>query len=159
MSSRHVFVSQKLEPSTPLTGPTSWFWTTDVRPSPSLYTHENAPGIVLATGNVGEFLDTTGDRTCTWMSQDGGLTWADIANHAAMYEFGDHGNIVVVSSFMTQAPTDKVFFSIDDGRCFNTVELDEAIYVENIRCVLLLRSARHEVSAWKPNRRHPYMTC
>ncbi len=50
-----------------------------------------------------------------------------------MYEFGDHGNIVVVSSFMTRAPTDTVYFSIDDGRCFNKVQLEEAVYVENIR--------------------------
>lgn len=69
------------------------------------------------------------------MSQDGGSTWADIANHAVIYEFGDHGNVLVLASFMTAAPADRVFFSIDDGRCWNTVMLEEALMIENIRCV------------------------
>ena len=29
----------------------------------------------MAVGNVGEFLDSGADASCTWLSRDGGLTW------------------------------------------------------------------------------------
>ena len=49
---------------------------------PSFYTHDNAPGIVMAVGNTGEYLDFAADAMCTWLSRDGGATWEDIAPHA-----------------------------------------------------------------------------
>ncbi len=49
---------------------------------PSFYSHENAPGIVMAVGNTGEFLDFAADAMCTWLSRDGGATWEDVAPHA-----------------------------------------------------------------------------
>ena len=31
--------------------------------------------MVMAVGNVGEYLDPAADASCTWLSRDGGLTW------------------------------------------------------------------------------------
>ena len=64
---------------------------------PSFYSHWNAPGMVMAAGNSGEYLDLASDAVCTWMSTDGGLTWTDVADHAAIYEFGDHGGIILLA--------------------------------------------------------------
>ena len=55
-------------------------WAPDGRPS--FYSHENAPGIVMAVGNTGEFLDFAADAMCTWLSRDGGATWEDVAPNA-----------------------------------------------------------------------------
>jgi hypothetical protein len=54
---------------------------------PSFYSHENAPGIVMAVGNTGEFLDFAADAMCTWLSRDGGATWEDVAPHAVRASF------------------------------------------------------------------------
>jgi hypothetical protein len=52
---------------------------------PSFYSHENAPGIIMAVGNTGEYLDFAADAMCTWLSRDGGATWEDVADHAVMH--------------------------------------------------------------------------
>lgn len=31
--------------------------------------------MVMAVGNVGEYLDPAADASCTWLSRDGGLSW------------------------------------------------------------------------------------
>ena len=53
---------------------------------PSFYTHENAPGVVMAVGNTGEYLEQAADAMCTWLSRDGGATWQDVMPYAGIYE-------------------------------------------------------------------------
>ena len=45
---------------------------------PALHSHFSAPGVVMAVGNTGEFLDTSSDVSCTFLSRDGGETWSAI---------------------------------------------------------------------------------
>ena len=71
----------------------------DADSRPSFYSHSNAPGIVMAAGNTGEFLDISADTTCTWLSKDGGTSWQDVADYAAIYEFGDHGSILLTARY------------------------------------------------------------
>ena len=72
---------------------------------PSFYSHANAPGVVMAAGNTGEFLDASADTTCTWLSRDGGTSWEDVANYAAIYEFGDHGSILLSAQYQVSLGT------------------------------------------------------
>ena len=51
----------------------------------------------MATGNTGDYLDFAADVTCTWLSHDGGATWRDVLNFPGIYEFGDHGGILVMA--------------------------------------------------------------
>ena len=53
----------------------------------------------MAAGNTGEFLDAAADSTCTWLSRDGGFSWEDVADYAAIYEFGDHGSILLTARY------------------------------------------------------------
>ena len=57
---------------------------------PQLHSHWNAPGLVMAVGNVGEYLSFAKDYTCTFLSRDGGESWQDIDPRAMAFEFGDH---------------------------------------------------------------------
>ncbi|KAK9828958.1 hypothetical protein WJX72_003046 [[Myrmecia] bisecta] len=114
-----------------LHGPSSWHTGPGARPS--FYSHGNAPGIVMATGNTGTYLDFAADAACTFLSRDGGRSWEDVADHAAIYEFGDHGDLLVMASHQVEAPTDVIHFSLDQGRCWNMIALEEAIDVVNIR--------------------------
>ena len=54
---------------------------------------------MLASGNTGEFLEAAADATCTWLSRDGGASWEDVADYASIYEFGDHGSILLTARY------------------------------------------------------------
>lgn len=114
-----------------LHGPTSWF--APEGPHPNFYSLDTAPGLVIATGNVGHHLDMSPDADCTWLSRDGGLTWEDIAENTAIYEIGNHGGIIVLAAHRSEGPTDTITFSMDAGSCFHKVQLPEPMLVENIR--------------------------
>lgn len=113
-----------------LHGPTSWF--APEGPRPNFYSHEGAPGLVIATGNVGAHLDfKTGG--CTFVSRDGGLSWEDVADYVGIYEFGNSGGIIAMAPHKVEGPTDTVYVSPDQGGCWHKVALPEAISVDNIR--------------------------
>jgi hypothetical protein len=113
-----------------LHGPSGWIDGPGARPS--FYSHWNAPGMVMAAGNTGEYLDLASDAVCTWMSTDGGLTWTDVADHAAIYEFGDHGGIIVLAPHEASKAADHVKVSMD-GSCWHTIQLPAALNIQNIR--------------------------
>ena len=114
-----------------LHGPTSFF--APEGQHPNFYSIESAPGVVVATGNVGAHLDFQQDADCTYLSRDGGQTWTDIAPYTAMYEIGRSGGTIVMAKHGSEGPTSEVQFSLDQGACFHTVKLSKALLVENIR--------------------------
>lgn len=114
-----------------LHGSTSWF--APEGPRPNLYSVENAPGLVMAAGNVGAHLDFTPDADCTWLSRDGGLTWEDIYPATAIYEVGDKGGVMLIAPHRSEGPTDTLLLSLDEGLCWDMVKLPEALTVDNIR--------------------------
>ena len=36
---------------------------------------------------------------CTWLSRDGGMTWTDVVDDLYIYEYLNHGNIIVMAKF------------------------------------------------------------
>ena len=42
------------------------------------YSVDNSIGLIIATGNVGDYLSTRADEINTFLSRDGGLTWAEV---------------------------------------------------------------------------------
>ena len=62
-----------------------------------LYSSENAPGIILATGNVGLYLELNPQDQNTYISRDGGHNWMEIKQHSHLYEIGDHGGLIVIA--------------------------------------------------------------
>ncbi|KAL4860184.1 Vacuolar protein sorting/targeting protein 10 [Chlorella vulgaris] len=114
-----------------LHGPTSWF--APEGPRPNFYSHEGAPGLVIATGNVGPHLDFR-NGGCTFVSRDAGLTWEDVADYvAAIYEFGNSGGLIAMAPHKLEGPTEAIYVSPDHGGCWHKVALPEAMSVENIR--------------------------
>ena len=99
-----------------LHGPSSWHDGPGGRPA--FYSHASAPGVVMAVGNAGPHLDSAADALCTWLSRDGGRTWADVAPRASIYEFGNSGGIVLSARHEADGPTDTVSFSADGGESF-----------------------------------------
>ena len=62
------------------------------------YSQESAIGIVMAVGSLGSKLDfDKGARRGTFLSRDGGLNWSEVAKIPLIYEFGDHGGLLVAA--------------------------------------------------------------
>ena len=113
-------------------GASSWVGGADGRPS--VYSHPSAPGVIMAAGNTGNHLEFDADFQCTWLSRDGGYTWEDVAHGMFIYEYGDHGGLVVMGRHRNEGvPTDTLYYSYDQGLCWHSVKLGEAMYLENIR--------------------------
>lgn len=77
------------------------------------YSVENATGLVLGTGNVGDHLRFDASEVNTFLSRDGGLTWIEAHKGAFIYEFGDYGGLIVMAE--DQRKTKEVVFSWNEG--------------------------------------------
>eukprot|EP00897_Mesotaenium_endlicherianum_P006337 jgi/Mesen1/5731/ME000029S05039 len=87
-----------------------------------VYSHASTPGLVISTGNVGEFLyqDSTVN---TYLSRDAGQTWEEMAKGAFIYEFGDSGGVIVMAQHGVQGPTGAVRYSLDEGLSWTTLPI------------------------------------
>ncbi|KAK9765410.1 vacuolar protein sorting/targeting protein PEP1 [Basidiobolus ranarum] len=81
----------------------------------NLFSSSSAVGLMLAVGNVGSHLTDyiEGD---TFLSRDAGVTWKEIRKEAHLYEFGDHGAILILVN--DEEPTDHILYSLDEGLHF-----------------------------------------
>ena len=58
----------------------------------------------------------------------------DVAHGMFIYEYGDHGGLLLMARHRNQeTPTDMLYYSYDQGRCWHSVKLGESLYLENIR--------------------------
>lgn len=76
-----------------------------------IYTTENSPGLIIATGNTGIYLEDKEKSLNTYLSRDGGHIWYEIRKHSFMYEIGDHGGLIVIAR--DDALTTSIDFSWD----------------------------------------------
>ncbi|KAJ2700015.1 vacuolar protein sorting/targeting protein PEP1, partial [Coemansia sp. IMI 203386] len=83
----------------------------------SQYGAKTAPGYLVGVGSVGAHLGRyTSART--YMSRDGGITWAEIRATQTQYEFGDHGALLMLIDDV--GPTDTLYYSTDNGITWKT---------------------------------------
>lgn len=95
------------------------------------YYVDNAVGLIMGTGNVGPYLRYEEDQVNTYLSRDGGLTWAEVHKGAYIYEFGDHGGLIVMADDTKK--TNQVVFSWNEGQSWYDFDLgDHSINVDNI---------------------------
>ncbi|PWY65287.1 vacuolar protein sorting protein [Aspergillus sclerotioniger CBS 115572] len=84
-----------------------------------------APGLVMGVGNTGDHLKkyTDGDL---YISDDAGVTWRHALDGPHKYEFGDQGAVVVAIS--DNGKSNKISFSLDHGKEWESVEIEHKIY-------------------------------
>eukprot|EP00741_Cyanophora_paradoxa_P012663 tig00020614_g12234.t1 len=96
-----------------------------------IYSHPNATGIVIATGNVGSYLQDRDEQVNTFLSRDGGLTWTEIAKGSHVYEFGDHGSLLVAVPNLVATKTLK--YSWDEGKTWRNFDFSDVdVSVDNV---------------------------
>jgi hypothetical protein len=81
-----------------------------------LHTRASAVGLILGTGNVGATLNNTLDGTSTFFTRTEGTQWAQIAPHSNMYEFADHGALMVLADNVN--PTNVLSYSWNEALSF-----------------------------------------
>ncbi|TVY82233.1 Vacuolar protein sorting/targeting protein [Lachnellula suecica] len=85
---------------------------TERRDKSHTYSSSSAIGLMVATGNVGQYLDKEdGD---TFMTSDGGISWMHVKKGKYMWEYGDQGAIVVLVKDDEQ--TDVIHYTLDEGK-------------------------------------------
>jgi len=95
------------------------------------YTDKTATGIIMGTGNVGYYLSDKADETNTYLSRDAGLTWKEVAKGSHIYEFGDHGGLIVMAP--DNKATKEIMYSWDEGITWTSYPIsEESIQIENI---------------------------
>ena len=95
------------------------------------YSYDKAVGIIMAAGNVGQRLSYKAEESNTYLSRDGGLTWLEVRKGVHIYEFGNHGAVLVMASVNSE--TNQVIYSLDEGITWQTLHVDaEPFNVTNI---------------------------
>lgn len=95
------------------------------------YSYDKAVGIIMAAGNVGQRLSYKAEESNTYLSRDGGLSWSEVRKGVHIYEFGNHGAVLVMASVNSE--TNQVIYSLDEGKTWQPLHLDsEPFNVTNI---------------------------
>jgi hypothetical protein len=112
------------------------------------YSSSTATGLIMATGTVGSFLQENVDKINTYLSRDAGLTWYEVAKGSHIYEFGDHGALIVMA--YDEGETDSVLYSWDQGVTWKSLKISETpLQVENIIIEPEAISQRFVVYGWQ----------
>jgi len=116
-----------------LHGPTDWDASEDWGSRfGGVYSRSSAPGVIISTGNVGEALEHTDvTRVNTYISRDGGVSWEETKRGPYIFEFGNHGGMIVIAKQFVQVK--EIEYSVNEGKSWESVQLDTPITVHNIR--------------------------
>jgi len=113
---------------------TSWNLALGAAALPAEYASKSAPGLIMGLGNIGRYLSRQRQDINTYLSRDAGHTWEEVRKGAHIFEYGDHGGVIVMARHAEQGPTDEIIFSLDGGRCWEPpIKLNETINIDNIR--------------------------
>ena len=70
-------------------------------------------------------------RKSTFLSRDGGLTWAEVSKIPLIYEIGDHGALIVAAP--NTISTKQIRYSWNEGKTWEKLTVsDTPIFVDNI---------------------------
>ena len=106
---------------------------TERRDPRDTFSSPSAVGLMIATGNVGEYL-TPKREADTFITRDGGVTWYSIAPGNWQWEYGDQGSIIVIVK--EDEPTNEILYSLDEGKKWISYQFtDQEMTVEDITTV------------------------
>jgi len=78
-----------------------------------LYSNDNAIGIIIANGNVGDYLVSDQSKLNTYLSHDAGNSWIQIGKGPHVFEVANHGAITLFAE--DGQPTNNLKYSWTQG--------------------------------------------
>ncbi|KAK9490568.1 hypothetical protein V1508DRAFT_457722 [Lipomyces doorenjongii] len=97
------------------------------------YSSASAVGLMVGVGNVGPSLTKYGDGN-TYLTNDGGATWKELAKGTNMWEYGDQGSIIILVE--SPVPTNTLRYTFDEGQSWETLKFfDDIVTVYDISTV------------------------
>merc|ERR1712166_1697678 len=95
------------------------------------YSLDSAIGLAMATGNLGDRLTPLASKTNTYITRDGGMSWIEAAKGSHIYEFGDHGGLILMAR--DNVATQTLSYSWDHGMSWSQYTFsNEPVEVNNI---------------------------
>ena len=95
------------------------------------YSTDTSLGLIMATGNIGTSLSDNEDEINTYFSRDAGLSWDEVAKGSHIYEFGDHGALIVMANDVEAS--DTVLYSWNEGKSWSPFKFSEKkLEIDNI---------------------------
>ncbi|GAA5980381.1 hypothetical protein JCM11641_001783 [Rhodosporidiobolus odoratus] len=113
------------------------------------YSSPSAVGLMLAVGNVGEYLLPYADSD-TFLTRDGGFSWEEVHKDAHMWEYLDQGSILVLAN--DEEVTDHVTYSLNEGLSWQDYRFGEPIRVKGIVTVPMDTSRKVILFGTAPDR-------
>ncbi|KAL8839972.1 MAG: hypothetical protein Q9170_001514 [Blastenia crenularia] len=87
---------------------------TERRDPRAVFSSPSAVGLMMAVGNVGEYLTTKSEKTSdTFITRDGGISWQAVQKGNYMWEYGDQGSIIVI--VRDTVATNEILYTLDEG--------------------------------------------
>jgi photosystem II stability/assembly factor-like uncharacterized protein len=97
------------------------------------FSSPSAVGLMMAVGNVGEYLGYKKDAD-TFITSDGGITWNMVNEGTWMWEYGDQGSIITIVK--KGEPVKEVQYSLNEGKDWIPYKFsDEPMLVDDITTV------------------------
>ncbi|KAL8949247.1 MAG: hypothetical protein Q9222_004621 [Ikaeria aurantiellina] len=97
---------------------------TERRDPRDVFSSPSAVGLMMAVGNVGEYLTTKSEKTSdTFITRDGGIEWSAVKKGNYMWEYGDQGSIIVI--VRDTVATDEIFYSLDEGNSWTPYQFSK----------------------------------
>ncbi|KAI9199686.1 uncharacterized protein BJ171DRAFT_445237 [Polychytrium aggregatum] len=93
---------------------------TERRDKNDMFSSSSAIGLIMGVGNVGSSL-TEYNHGDVFLSNDAGQTWTEITKDAHLYEFGDHGSIMLLVN--DEQSTDYIKYSTNSGQSFSDYKI------------------------------------
>eukprot|EP00755_Sulcionema_specki_P012500 Sspe_Gene.51565::Locus_28624_Transcript_1_1_Confidence_1.000_Length_2598::g.51565::m.51565 len=89
----------------------------DIRP---IMSKAHSPGVIMAVGHVGEYLDVTGKNLSLYMSFDAGQTWEKHFDGHMAFEWLDYGGFIIAVERDT--PVRAFHYSNNGGQSWDTAQ-------------------------------------
>jgi hypothetical protein len=94
------------------------------------FSSPSAVGVMMAVGNVGDYLGTIGEAS-TFMTTDAGITWKEAKKGSYIWEYGDQGSVIVI--VRRGEDTNHIYYTKDNGDNWTIYQFaDKAIRVDAI---------------------------
>jgi Sortilin, neurotensin receptor 3,/Sortilin, neurotensin receptor 3, C-terminal len=104
-------------------------------------------GLMLAVGNVGEFLAPR-EESDMFLTRNAGITWEEVHKDAHLWAFGDSGSILVIAN--DEQPTDRVQYTTDHGLHWTEYNFGIELRVETLTSDPGGRSRKFILTGWNP---------